>query len=72
MDKPQWDDLKDLRVDMWCHCALALVSMFIAAGVLVWLVIQQNEIAHLTNQVSHLSHSKTHYAPAHPLTRQHP
>jgi len=55
MDKPQWDDLKDLRVDMWCHCALALVSMFIAAGVLVWLVIQQNEISTLHIQLHQLT-----------------
>jgi hypothetical protein len=66
MDKPQWDDLKDLRGDMWCHCILALISIFIAGTALTWLVIQQGEISHLTNQVSHLSHSRTRYAPAQP------
>jgi hypothetical protein len=72
MEQSQLEDLKGLRADMWCHCALALVSLFIAAAALIWLTIQQNEISHLTNQVSLLSHSKTHYVPVQPLTTQHP
>ncbi len=70
MDHDRMHD--DLRGDIWCFVILGMISLAIAATALVWLTVQQTEIAHLTNQVSLLSHSKTHYVPAQPLTTQHP
>jgi hypothetical protein len=57
MDKPEWQDLKDLRGDMWCHCILAVLSLTIAATALIWLTYQQNEIQHLQHATAILNHS---------------
>jgi hypothetical protein len=60
MDKPQWDDLKDLRGDMWCHCILALISIFIAGAALIWLTYQQSEISHLQHLVQVQTYQNHH------------
>jgi hypothetical protein len=60
VDKPEWDDLKDLRGDMWCHCILALLSIFIAGTALVWLTMQQNQIEHLQHLVNVQTYQHEH------------
>lgn len=57
-------DHDDIRGDIWCFVILAMITLAIATTALVWLSVQQVEIQHLTNQVSHLSHSRIRYAPA--------
>lgn len=50
---------EDLRGDIWCFVILGMLAITIAAVALVWLVVQQAEISHLTNQVAHQSHSSS-------------